>query len=327
MSAPIFRDPVFDGATDPTVVRNQQTGEWWMFYTQRRTTDPAGGVRWVHGTSIGVARSLDGGATWRYLGTAEGLGRGDTLWAPEVIASGDEYRMYLTVVDGIPDSWTGAAAHIVEFVSNDLLHWSRVGQIDLGSDRVIDAAVALCGDGNWRLWYKNENDGSSTWSAVSSDLCSWKVEGRAIPATPPHEGPNVVKLAGRYWMITDEWRGLGVHRSDDGRDWHRQESKGGLILNTPGTHPDDLQFGHHADAVVIPSDAASREAAILFYFTHPHVDDSSGRVTRTSAIHVARLSVRDGQLIAERDITTPRHLFRAIAADPLPPAHDSVAPR
>lgn len=36
MSAPVFIDPVQDGAADPNVIQNQATGEWWMFYTNRR---------------------------------------------------------------------------------------------------------------------------------------------------------------------------------------------------------------------------------------------------------------------------------------------------
>jgi hypothetical protein len=36
--AALFHDPVHDGATDPTVIRHRGTGEWWMFYTQRRAS-------------------------------------------------------------------------------------------------------------------------------------------------------------------------------------------------------------------------------------------------------------------------------------------------
>ena len=313
MSAPIFRDPVYDGATDPTVIRDRQNGDWWMFYTQRRTTDHGEGVRWIHGTSIGIAISSDDGTTWRYLGIAEGLGQGDTLWAPEVIATETDYRMYLTVVDGIPDSWTGAPAHIVEFVSDDLLHWTRVGQIELESDRVIDAAVARCGDGQWRLWYKNETDGSSTWSAVSPDMRSWRVEGRAVPASPPHEGPNVFQLGGCFWMITDEWRGLGVHQSAEGLNWKRQDANDGLILDSPGTHPDDHAIGHHADGVLVASDADP--AVILFYFPHPQTDPSNPMASRISAVHAARLVVRDGHLVADRNITTAQLLLCAAESE------------
>jgi len=302
MSAPIFRDPVYDGATDPAVIRNEDIGEWWMFYTQRRTTDGGPRHRWVHGTEIGIAASVDGGTTWRYRGVAEGLERSNTLWAPEVIRSPDGYRMYLTVVDGVPADWDAASAHIVEYRSADLSHWHRVRPIDLGSERVIDAAVALCPDGLWRLWYKNEEDGSSTWAAASPDLEKWTVEGRAVPASPPHEGPNVFRLGGWWWLIADEWRGLGVHRSTDAVHWSRQERDGGLILQRPGTHPDDREVGHHADAVTL-----SEAAAVLFYFTHPRRlrPGADVRSTRASAVHVARLSVHHGELFADRDVAVP----------------------
>ncbi|MEN2742646.1 glycoside hydrolase [Microbacterium sp. X-17] len=312
MSAPIFRDPVYDGATDPTVIRNQTTGEWWMFYTQRRTTDPDTSVRWVHGTAIGIAVSSDNGSSWTYRGTARGLESGATLWAPEVIAVGGHYRMYATVVDGVPDSWVGADAHIVEYRSDDLIDWRRIRQLDLGSDRVIDAAVARCADGRWRLWYKNESDGSSTWSASSTDLETWVVEGVALPAEPPHEGPNVFELGGWFWLVVDEWRGLGVFRSSDGIDWRRQESDHGLLLDSPGAHPEDRAIGHHADAVVV-GEGDESSWAVLFYFTHPRGDDLDAAVveTRRSPVHIAQLSVVDGRLVANRDISLHEPLLWA----------------
>ena len=151
----LFHDPVHDGATDPAVIRHRDTGEWWMFYTQRRAAVDEPGVAWVHGSRIGVARS-DDALRWRYAGTVDGLELGEgpeTHWAPEVIDDGERYRMYLTVIDGIPDRWEGHARRIVEYASDDLEHWSIVGEIPLGSERVIDACVARCPDGRWRLWY------------------------------------------------------------------------------------------------------------------------------------------------------------------------------
>ena len=42
-----------------------------MFYTNRRATDMSlDGVKWVHGTRIGIAESSDGGASWKYRDTA-----------------------------------------------------------------------------------------------------------------------------------------------------------------------------------------------------------------------------------------------------------------
>jgi hypothetical protein len=49
-AAPLFRDPVHDGAADPTLVWNRQEQCWWMLYTNRRAdADEEKGVKWVHG--------------------------------------------------------------------------------------------------------------------------------------------------------------------------------------------------------------------------------------------------------------------------------------
>lgn len=302
-----FHDPVHDGATDPTVIRHRDTGEWWMFYTQRRAAVDEPGVAWVHGSRIGVARSADA-RDWRYAGTVEGLQLGEgpeTHWAPEVIDDGRRYRMYLTVIDGIPDRWDGHSRRIVEYVSDDLERWRFVGEIPLSSDRVIDACVARCPDGLWRLWYKDEADDSTTWAAASADLESWRVEGRVI-AGRPHEGPNVFELDGWWWMLVDEWRGMGVYRSADAVRWTRQGGADDVILGEPGRRPGDETFGRHGDVVV---DASGRTAT-LYYFTHPHWDgtelgselgSTDAADARRSAIFAAPLSVSDGTLVCDRD--------------------------
>lgn len=91
---PLFRDPVFDGAADPVVIWNPAAQRWWMFYTNRRANAPGlSGVAWVHGCRIGIAESADGGANWKYLGTADlelppDLGGTEpTHWAPDVITA------------------------------------------------------------------------------------------------------------------------------------------------------------------------------------------------------------------------------------------------
>ena len=297
----LFHDPVHDGATDPTVIRHRASGEWWMFYTQRRASVDEPGVAWVHGSRVGVARSADA-LDWRYAGTVAGLEQGDgpeTHWAPEVIDDGERYRMYLTVIDGIPDRWEGHPRRIVEYVSDDLERWSVVGGIPLSSDRVIDACVAHCPDGLWRLWYKDEADDSTTWVAVSDDLGSWRVEGRAIGGRP-HEGPNVFELGGWWWMLVDEWRGMGAYRSDDAVAWTRQGGPDDVILGAPGRRAGDETFGRHGDVVV------DGDAATLYYFTHPHWDgselgSSDAREARRSAVFAAPLHVVDDRLVCDRD--------------------------
>ena len=89
MSAPIYVDPTHDGAADPALIRNRATGDWWMFYTNRRSKLGGDGLEWIHGTPIGVATSPDGIA-WTYRGEVQGLDDPDhpglnTHWAPEVI--------------------------------------------------------------------------------------------------------------------------------------------------------------------------------------------------------------------------------------------------
>lgn len=302
MAAELYRDPVYDGATDPTVVISD--GSWWMFYTQRRAThpDPGPGVAWVHGSRIGVAQSPDG-VDWEYIGTLEPDGAGlalrpglpsrivtETHWAPEVIHDGTWWRMYLTEIDGIPDRWPGFARRIVEYASDDLVTWERRGPLALSSDRVIDAAVAQTPDGRWRLWYKDEAADSVTMVAVSDDLADWRLDGVAIGGRP-HEGPSAFGLGGFWWMIVDEWRGMGVYRSTDAVAWSRQGGEEAVVLgrgDVPGP-----EFGHHGSVV--------RDGGALwyYYFGLPigGTEDAADLPdARRSAVYRARLLV-EGEIL------------------------------
>lgn len=314
LSAPLYRDPIHDGATDPVLVQQQGDGTWWLFYTQRRADASGAGVGWVHGTDIGVATSGDGGATFTYRGTldlATGWGR-DTYWAPEILWAAGEYHMYVSVIRGVPTAWVGRDRHIVHYVSDDLARWRCIGPLALSSERVIDACVARLpetagGPGGWRMWFKDEADGSHTWAADSPDLYRWDVAGRVIDGRP-HEGPNVFTLGGWHWMLVDEWRGQGVYRSCDLDAWQRD----GLILDRPGTRPDDDRIGLHADVVVVG------DAAYVVYFTHPgraehwsvgssgpddgpEIGPMATPGERRSSIQAARLHVADGHLVCDRD--------------------------
>ncbi|GAA2173701.1 family 43 glycosylhydrolase [Arthrobacter parietis] len=298
MSAPLLADPL-GGPTDPSVIRNEQTGQWWMFYTQRRPADSGAGVEWVHGSRIGTAVS-DDGARWLYRGVVDGLDPAgepgpNTHWAPEVAWDGTRYHMYLTWIRGVPSTWAGHERRIVHLVSDDLEHWKHRGFLELSSNYVIDAAIARTADGLLRLWYKEEAEASTTYAAVSPDWDNWSVEGQVIGGAP-HEGPNVFELGGFFWMIVDEWRGQRVYRSDDGLSWLVQ----GLILDSPGVHPEDRQVGRHADVVVCGVEA------VAFYFTHPEWDGSNdvelqAGALRRSEVHRARLWVAAGVLLCDRD--------------------------
>src|SRR3989304_1275485 len=105
---PLFRDPVYDGAADPVVIRNHTEQKWFMFYTNRRAyVDSLNGVKWVHETRIGIAESEDGGATWNDRDTCDIQYRLTDYphWAPEVIEHNGLYHMYLTYVPGIFSDW------------------------------------------------------------------------------------------------------------------------------------------------------------------------------------------------------------------------------
>lgn len=305
--APLFRDPVHDGATDPTLVFNHAEGTWWMVYTQRRAdAPPLPGVEWVHGTDLGVASSADRGRTWVYRGTVQGLdtswGR-HTYWAPEILHHDGVYHMYVSYIEGVPDRWAGHERTVRHYTSTDLAHWSFRSTLALSSRFVIDACVAPRPGGGWRLWYKDEAHGAHTWCADSPDLHTWTVVGPAVTHRA-HEGPNVFRLGGHWWMLVDEWQGQRVLRSDDQDTWHVQ----GLVLDVPGTRPDDAGNGLHADVVVTGTDEAS-----VFYFTHPDRVGPDGAVpddaypARRSSVQVARLHVVDGTLVCHRDapLTTP----------------------
>lgn len=294
----LYRDPIYDGATDPTVVIAD--GQWWMFYTQRRAThpDPGPGVAWVHGSRVGVATS-DDGVTWEYAGTLAQRPGGLTLtagappdrvqhthWAPEVIFDGHLWRMYLTEIDGVHERWEGVARRIVEYTSQDLTRWQRLGALKLASDRVIDAAVARTPDQLWRLWYKDEAQGSITQVAASADLESWELEGVAVGGRG-HEGAAAFTLGDYWWLIVDEWRGMAIYRSDDARTWQRQGGVDEVILG-PGTLP-GVGPGHHGNVV------NDGKQLWFYFFNHPDLAQGDP-AARVSAIYRVKLKVRGGVL-------------------------------
>src|ERR1039458_385268 len=244
-AAPLFRDPIYDGAADPVAIWNRQEKNWWLLYTQRRANVDGPGVAWVHGCDIGVARSLDDGHSWRYLGVLPGLeferGR-NTFWAPEMVWHEGVYHMYVSYVPGVPRDWSGPR-RMLHYTSADLWQWKFHGPLALSSERVIDACVERLGPGHWRMWYKDEANHSHTYAADSPDLERWTVAGEAIGGAG-HEGPNVFRWRGAWWMITDHWDGLGVFRSEDALAWTRQAKN---ILREPGIRSDDGVKGGHAD--------------------------------------------------------------------------------
>lgn len=300
LPSPLFRDPIYDSPTDPTIIWNEKEQEWYMFYTQRRAQDPIIGVAWVHGTDIGVATSKDG-AKWLYRGTLPNLAiepGHNTFWAPEIIWAKGEYHMYMTYITGIPGDWN-YPRRILHYTSDDLWNWKYQSTLNLGTERAIDAGVYEIEPGLWKMWYKNETDNSYTYAAISRDLYNWEPIGVEINDCS-QEGPNVFELGGYKWMISDFWKGLAVYVSDDFRNWTRQQN----ILEKSGKRPLDQGLGHHADVVV------KGDRAYIFYFCHPYSGDDGDTAWRDrhtdaqrakAVVQVAELKVQDGVLTCDRD--------------------------
>jgi hypothetical protein len=281
---PLYRDPPFDAPTDPVFCYNAEQKKWFMYYTARRASAPdTPGVTWVHGTNIGMAESTDGGATWTYRGTADIRYAQDahpkdyTYWAPEVIWHDGTYHMFLSFVPGIFTDWNHPR-EIIHLTSKDGVKWDTAGQVDLKSDRVIDACVMQLPGGGWRMWYKDERKPKALSYADSPDLNRWEPKGNAV-TDHNGEGPKVFQWKGKYWLIADTWAtGMRVWSSDDCLNWKPQE---------------ETLIGSHGDVVV------SGGRAWWFYFGGPQ------RQERRTAINVVELSVSDGKLIpGDRGKTT-----------------------
>ena len=295
VEAPLFRDPIYDGASDPTVIWNREEGCYYMFYTQRRSTSVQVGYSSIHGSAIGVASSTDG-TGWLYRGTLPGLDfepGHNTFWAPEILYANGEYHMYVSYITGIPTNWN-YGRKILHYTADNLWKWKYRGEIPLSSGRVIDACVYEVEPGTYKMWYKDEAHGSHTFSAVSRDLYHWEVLREEI-ADCAHEGPNVFEFGGVKWMITDFWNGLGVYRSDDFTNWVCCDK---ALLDVPGTRAGDGALGHHADVLVVNGEA------YMFYFCHPYEqkkgEEFDGRHALT-AIQAARLTTDGCGLYCNRN--------------------------
>lgn len=299
--APLFRDPIYDGAADPVLAYNREKKEWWLFYTQRRANVASANVAFCYGTAIGAAVSKDHGQTWVYKGTPklefeEGQ---NTFWAPDVIYENGIYHMFVAYIPGVRNDW-GGKARIVQYTSTDLWKWTYCGGLKLATDDVIDPTFIKLPDAKWHIWYKDSQK-SITMTGESNNLKNWTLAGKPAIGGPPHEGPKIFRFKDWYWMITDEWSGQRVYRSKDAKEWEKQ----GKILDKNGTRPEDAPTGAHADVVVAGS------KAYIFYFTHPgrktHFDatlEPNGTYSydsKRSSIQVAEIVFKNGTLEAIRD--------------------------
>lgn len=294
---PLYRDPVYDGAADPVVIWNKAEKKWFMLYTNRRANvKDLDGVSWVHGTRIGIAESKDG-IDWKYRDTCDIQYRlpDYTHWAPEVIEDKGLYHMYLTYVPGIFKDWRHPR-YIIHLTSSNLINWKFESKLQLASERCIDACVFKMPEGGWRMYYNNELDGKSIYYADSDDLYHWKDSGKRVIGDRGGEGPKVFFWKDTYWMIVDNWKGLGVYASKDLKDWKRQADN---ILQTPGKGKDDGVMGGHADVIV------NKGRAFIYYFTHPgrtpeHAGTDSYE-SRRSSLQLAELEYLNGKISCDRD--------------------------
>ena len=283
--APLFRDPIWNGAADPTISWNTREKAFWIFYTNRRATcTNCTGVSWVFGTDIGIASSFDGGASWQYRGIAKLKGKTNlswnsstnTFWAPDIVQNAGVYHMYVSITPGILTAWNESIAGIVHLTATDPLNgWSYDAVPYTAIHTGIDAAVRKLGDGYWHMWGKFSD------VLRSSDLLNWTVNG-----TEPTggEGPFVFYFQGYYWMLRDpDTDGLRVYRSPDGLAWTEQSA---FILVGAGTRSGDDTGGKH------PSVVLQGTKAYIIYFTQGN---------QISCLQAAELTVANGILSANRD--------------------------
>ncbi|PWK26874.1 beta-xylosidase [Arcicella aurantiaca] len=294
---PLYRDPIYDGAADPVVIWNKPAQKWFMYYTNRRAkAEGLDGVTWVHGTRIGIAESSDG-VNWSYKDTCDIQYRltDYTHWAPEVIENKGLFHMYLTYVPGVFKDWKHPR-YIVHLTSKNGINWHFESKLKLASERCIDACVFPLSNGSWRMYYNNEADGKSIYYADSPDLYQWTDSGKRVIGDKGGEGPKVFEWQGKYWMVVDNWQGLGVYQSDDLVNWKRQANN---ILKEAGKGIDDGVMGGHPDVVV------SGDKAYIYYFTHPEKTSENKGVdnygTRRSSIQLAELEYQNGDIVCNRD--------------------------
>lgn len=299
--APLFRDPVTDGAADPCVIYNRVEKSWWIVYTQRRANIDLHNVAFCYGNAIGIASSDNHGKTWVYRGVLDlDFEPGhNTFWAPDVFYHNGNYHMYVTYIKGVRSDW-GGESRLAYYTSRDLWNWKFHKFIDVGMKNIIDGSVMQMPDKKtWRMWYRGDHG----WTRVSEskDLLNWKLIDEPAIKGDPHEGPNVFEFSGYYWMLTDEWSGMRVYKSSDLLQWEKQ----GNILDKPGIRKDDNITGAHGDAFV------AGDKAFIVYFTHPgrksHSEASlnkSGNLSyeeKRSSLQVAELICENGTLVCKRD--------------------------
>jgi sucrose-6-phosphate hydrolase SacC (GH32 family) len=299
--APLFRDPMFNGAADPSVVWSAQEKAWYIFYTQRRANlELTNRESWYMGTQVGIAKSADRGRSWSYVGTAQGMSRGlkeETFWAPHVFEDKGTYHMFVTYIPKVVKSAKGQPV-IGHYTSKDMVTWEYSDTVDVKSDDIIDPAVVKLRDGRWLMVFRDCRKENRTAQVISADLKNWtRVE--ELTGDCHHEAPVVLFWKNKFWLFIDEWKGIGVYESDDGLKYTRNS----LILDKAGKRADDGYLGSH------PGVALAGDRALIFY--HVHAGKTIGVETsaldqkklefKRSSLQVAELDLKDGKIVCNRD--------------------------
>lgn len=222
--APLFRDPVTDGAADPVIIWNRQEKCWWMLYSQRRANTEAPDVAYCYGTAIGIASSNDHGQSWVYRGTLDlefekGL---NTFWAPDIVYENGIYHMFVVYIQGARIHW-GGKKRMAHYTSKNLWDWKFIHFLKLSSEDVIDASLFKMPNGLWRIWYKDDANNATIMLAESKDLYKWSLINKPVISGSRQEGPKIFQYADWYWMLTDEWHGMRVYRSKDCLQWENRD--------------------------------------------------------------------------------------------------------
>ena len=69
--------------------------------------------------------------------------------------------MYVSYVPGIPADWNHPR-YILHYTSKNLIDWNFESKLNLSSEKIIDACVFRLPNGIFRMWYKDERNGSHT---------------------------------------------------------------------------------------------------------------------------------------------------------------------
>ena len=192
--APLFRDPITDGAADPVLIWNRTEKNWWMLYTQRRANSETADVAYCYGNQIGIASSDDHGQSWVYRGTLDlDIEPGHNIfWAPDVVYHNGKYHMFVSYIQGVRNHWSGNAC-IAHYTSKNLWDWKYAGKPQINSN-IIDPTLYRTPDGTWKMWYKDQNRGSVTMMAESKNLKKWITHDQPAIGGNAHEGPKVFRF-------------------------------------------------------------------------------------------------------------------------------------